>query len=163
MKKLFFLAIAALFIAPAAVAGTAAGIDAFNAKKFDVAIKELTPAAEAGEPEALYYLAQIYSGGFGVQKNAAKALELYGRAANKGHVLSQREYGTALAIGDGAEQDVIEGLKWLFIAARSGDQSAGVYALRFSQLMNRTVVLKARRNASEWMTAFRKSHEGGRY
>ncbi|MDA0653369.1 MAG: tetratricopeptide repeat protein [Proteobacteria bacterium] len=159
MRKLYFLVITALFIAPAAVADTAAGIEAFKTKQFATAIKELTPAAEAGDTDALYHLAQMYSGGFGVRKNLTKALELYGKAANKGHVPSQKEYGTALAIGDGAEQDVSEGLKWLLIAARTGDHDAGVYALRFSQLMNRTVVLTARRNAHEWATAFKKTQE----
>jgi len=157
LKKLIFLIVTALFAAPGAIAGTAAGVDAFNNNEFATAISELAPAADAGDTEAMYYLAQIYAGGFGVEKNPVKALELYGRAAKKGHVQAQREYGTALAIGDGAEQDVSEGLKWLFIAAKTGDQSAGVYALRFSQLMNRTVVLKARRKASEWITAFQKT------
>lgn len=159
MRKLCFLVITALFLAPAAVADTAAGIEAFKTKQFATAIKELTPEAEAGDPDALYHLAQMYSGGFGVEKNLTKALELYGKAANKGHVPAQKEYGTALAIGDGAEQDVSEGLKWLLIAARTGDQGAGVYALRFSRLMNRSVVLTARRNALEWATAFKKTQE----
>lgn len=157
MRKLFILVIAALCFAPAVAADTAAGIEAFKTKEFATAIKELTPAAEAGDPEALYYLAQIHSGGYGVEKDLVKALSLYEQGAKKGHVPSQKEYGTALAIGDGAEQNVREGLKWLFIAARTGNQEAGVYALRFSQLMNRAVVLTARREASEWLTAFRKA------
>jgi len=157
VRKLVFLVITALFIAPAAVADTAAGIEAFKTKEFATAIKELTPAAKAGDPEAMYHLAQIYSGGFGVEKNLVTALNLYKDAAEKGHVLSQKEYGTALAIGDGTEQNVTEGLKWLLIAARTGDQTAGVYALRFSRLMNRTVLLTARRKAMEWQTNFNKT------
>ena len=74
-----------------------------------------------------------------------------------GHVAAQKEYGTALAIGDGAEQDVAEGLKWLIIAARTGNQDAGVMALRFSQHMNRKIVLTARREAGEWISAFKKA------
>ena len=158
MRKLVFLVVAALFVAPAAIAGTAAGIEAFNTKQFDTALKELTPAANAGDAEARYYLAQMYSGGFGVRKDATKALKLYGQAAEQGHVAAQKEFGTALAIGDGAEQDVEEGLKWLFIAARTGNQEAGVYALRFSKLMNRKVVLTARRKAGQWVSAFKKAN-----
>ena len=74
-----------------------------------------------------------------------------------GHVPAQKEYGTALAIGDGAEQDVAEGLKWLMIAARTGNQDAGVFALRFSHLINRKVVLTARLRAGEWISAFKKA------
>ncbi len=157
MRKLFFLVIAALFITPVAVADTATGIEAFKTKKFAEAMKELTPAAKAGDPKAKYYLALMYGGGFGVEQNLATALELYGEAAKKGHVPSQKEYGTALAIGEGAEQNVAEGLKWLIIAAKTGDESAQIYAMRFSQYMNRTVVLTARLKAVEWLSAFKKT------
>lgn len=162
MKKIVFLVIAALFITPAAVAGTAAGIEAFSTKQFDTALKELGPAAKAGDPEALYHLALMYSRGFGVKKDARKALDLYGQAAELGHVGAQKEYGTALAIGDGAEQNVEEGLKWLLIAARTGNQEAGVYAVRFSQLMNRSVVLTASRKAGQWLSAFKKAQNADR-
>ena len=157
MRKLFFLVITALFIAPAAVADTAAGVEAFETKQFATAIQELTPAAKAGDPKAIYHLALMYGGGYGVKKNLATALKLYGQAAEMGYVPAQKEYGTALAIGDGAEQDVAEGLKWLIIAARTGDQAAGVFAVRFSRLMNRKLVLTARRRAGEWLSAFKKS------
>ena len=157
MRKFIFLAIMALFTAPTAVADTAAGIEAFKTKQFATAIQELTPAAKAGDPDAIYHLALMYGGGFGVNKNLAKALELYGQAAEMGHVPAQKEYGTALAIGDGAKQDVAEGLKWLIIAAISGDQAAGVFAVRFSKLMNRTLVLTARRRAGAWISAFKKT------
>ena len=160
MRKLLFLVIAALFITPAAaVADTWAGIEAFKTKQFDVALKELTPEAEAGDRDAIYHLALMYGGGFGVEQDLAKALDLFGQAAKKGHVPAQKEYGTALAIGEGTEQDVAEGLKWLFIASKTGDESAGIYALRFSQYMNKIVVLTARRKAAEWITAFKKSEE----
>lgn len=161
MRKFFFIVIAALLTAPAAVAGTADGIEAFQTKQFAKALKELGPAAKAGDPEAIYHLALMYSRGFGVRKNAKKALRLYGQAAEMGHEAAQKEYGTALAIGDGAEQDVGEGLKWLFIAARTGNQDAGVMALRFSELMNRKMVLTARSKAAEWISAYKKAQAAG--
>ena len=159
MKKLLFLVTMALFMSPAAVADTATGIEAFKSKDFPKALKELVPASESGDPRAMHHLALMYAGGFGVEQDLSKALELYGEAAKKGHVLSQKEYGTALAIGEGTEQNVAEGLKWLFIAARAGHEDAQVYALRFSQYMNRTIVLTARREAVEWLSAFKKQQE----
>jgi hypothetical protein len=53
VRKLLFLVIAALFLAPAAIADTGIGVEAFQTKKFAKALKELTPAAKAGDPEAL--------------------------------------------------------------------------------------------------------------
>ncbi len=43
------------------------------------------------------------------------------------------------------------------IAAKTSNQDAGVFALRFSQLMNRKMVLTARRRAGEWISAFKKA------
>lgn len=158
MKARFLIlaALAVFFVPFSAIADTEAGVEAFKSKNFDAALKELMPAAEAGDPEALYVLAQMYGFGYGVKKDLAKALELYGKAANLGHVPAQKEYGTALAIGDGAEQNVFEGLKWLIIASKAGDKGAQQYALRFSKYMNRSVVLKARRDAAQWNRAFKK-------
>jgi len=62
----------------------------------------------------------------------------------------------AVHLTDGVEQDVSEGLKWLLIAARTGNQDAGVLALRFSELMSRKMVLTARRKAGLWISAFKK-------
>lgn len=155
MRKLIFPVIAALLTANVALADTATGIEAFDTKQFAKALKELMPAAKAKDPEAMYYLALMYASGFGVKKDLAKARKLYGEAAEMGNEAAQKEYGTALAIGDGGPQDVAEGLKWLLIAARTGNQDAGVMALRFSELMNRRMVLTARKRAGEWISAFK--------
>ncbi len=52
MRKLIALAITALLISPAAVADTGTGVEAFKTKHFAKALKELTPAAKAGDPDA---------------------------------------------------------------------------------------------------------------
>ena len=63
MRKLIALAITALLISPAAVADTGTGVEAFKTKHFAKALKELTPAAKAGDPDPKYHLALMYSGG----------------------------------------------------------------------------------------------------
>lgn len=156
VRFLVLTAFAAFLIPFSALADTEKGVEAFKSKNFDVALKELQPAVAAGDADAMYTLAQMYGLGFGVKKDLTKALELYGKAANLGHVAAQKEYGTALAIGDGAEQNVSEGLKWLFIAGKAGHEGAQQYAMRFSQYMNRTVVISARKAAVEWHSAFKK-------
>ena len=162
MKKLVstfvFAAFAALFTSSLALADVQSGIEAFKSAKFDIALKELRPAAENGDPNAMYYLGQMYAAGFGVKKDPAKALAYYREAAEMGYPPAQTEYGTALAIGDGVKQDVEKGLKWLLIAARTGDKSAKDYAEHFSRLMSRTVVLEATRDAIEWQHRFNKKN-----
>lgn len=156
MKKLALAALAAVLASAPAFADPQAGIEAFRSKQFDVALKELQPAAEKGDLDAMYYLGQMYASGFGVKKDLKQAVELYGKAAEQGHVPSQTEFGTALALGDGIKQDVGAGLKWLFIAAKTGDPTAKEYATRFARYMSRTVVLTARKEATDWQSAFEK-------
>jgi TPR repeat protein len=155
-KFLVVTVLTALLIPFSVAADTEAGVEAFKSKNFDVALKELAPAAEAGDVEAMFTLGQMYSYGYGVKKDLAKALQLYRKAAYEGHVPAQKEYGTALAIGDGTEQNVSEGLKWLFIASRAGHEEAQQYALRFSKFMRRSVVYTARKEAVDWQRAFKK-------
>lgn len=162
MKKLVLTTLAALFSASVALADSQTGIDAFNSREFDAALAALQPAAEAGDPEAMYYLGQMYAAGFGVEKDLKKAIALYRKAAEQGHAPSQKELGTALALGEGIEQDVAEGLKWLLIATRTGDESAKEYVERISRFMSRTVVLTARREATAWQDAFEKKNAEAR-
>ena len=134
----------------AAGAGTREGKQALDAKQYDKAFKELMPEAAKGDPEAQYILARMYQAGWGTPKNLKKARAFFGQAAKLGHVPSQKEYGAALALGDGVEQDVNEGLKWLYIAAQNGNSSAAEYAAQFSKSFPRTVASEARRAAHRW-------------
>lgn len=158
MKKFVIAALAAACLSSGAFADTQEGVDAFSIKKFDEALKQFEPAAKEGDPKALYYLGLMYSGGFGVEKDMKKALEYYGEAAAKGNILAQTEYGTAIAIGDGTQQNVEEGLKWLFVAAKAGHEGARATATRFSKYMRNSVIIEARRKAIEWQKAYDTSH-----
>jgi len=53
LRKLIVLTITALLISPAAVADTGTGVKAFKTKHFAKALKELTPAAKAGDADAI--------------------------------------------------------------------------------------------------------------
>lgn len=86
VRILISAALAVLLVPFTALADTEAGVDAFVSKNFDVALKELMPAATAGDSQALFVLGQMYSFGYGVKKDVKKALELYGKAALLGHV-----------------------------------------------------------------------------
>lgn len=87
--------LAALSISPA-LADVKAGVDAWSAGNYDAAVKEWKPLAAAGDPDALFNLAQAYKLGRGVPESLAKAEELYGKAAAKGHVPASDTYGLLL-------------------------------------------------------------------
>ncbi|MBT5458088.1 MAG: sel1 repeat family protein, partial [Rhodospirillaceae bacterium] len=141
-----FVAVAAFWL-PAS-ADTRDGMDALDAKQYDKAFKELLPEAKKGDVEAQYYLARMHQAGWGTAKDLKKAYAYFGQAAKLGHVPSQKEYGAALALGEGVDQDAPEGLKWLIIAAQNGHEGAAQFAGIFSKSFPRRQVAAARRAAS---------------
>jgi hypothetical protein len=59
------------------------GVYELNRGEFQAAIKEFEPLVELGYTPAQYQMAVIYQKGYGVTKNATKAIELFTLAADK--------------------------------------------------------------------------------
>lgn len=116
-----FVAILALVIASTAQGGTREGVDAYAAKDFDRALKELTPEAERGDAVAQYFLALLYLGGQGVPTDKARAVRLWRSSAESGFVHSQAMLAMALFRGEGTPRDLSEAIVWYARAAEQGD------------------------------------------
>jgi TPR repeat protein len=69
------------------------------------AVALLREAANGDVPDALYDLALCYENGEAVARNAAKAVELYLRAALLGETQSVYEVGRCYFYGIGVERD----------------------------------------------------------
>jgi TPR repeat protein len=69
-------------------------------------------------------LALLYLNGQGVEKDAAKAVELYTVAANLGNAISQRKLGECYEKGEGVEENAAEAVKWYAQAAEKKDAVA---------------------------------------
>jgi TPR repeat protein len=102
-------------------AGLAEGIAAFESERYDKAVAELTPLAQAGNPEAMRYLAEVYDDGLG---NVAKALPWYQRAAGKGEPRAEARLGELYDKGHGVPRDTDMALDWYGKAAAQGDDEA---------------------------------------
>ncbi|MGA2657759.1 MAG: hypothetical protein ABSH34_09590 [Verrucomicrobiota bacterium] len=79
--------------------------------------------AEAGDKDCQYSLGLIYGGGAAgragrVQQDYVQSAKRYGKAAEQDHHAAQLCLGICLPQGKGAEQDVVEGLKWISLAKR---------------------------------------------
>ncbi len=70
---------------------------------------ELRRAADAELPTAMYLLAVITEKGIGVECDCKHAMQLYRRAAEKGHRGAQLRWGIALVEGRDVEQDLVTG------------------------------------------------------
>jgi len=88
-------AMLALLAGPA-LADVKAGVDAWTAGDFNRAVVEWQGPASAGDPDALFNLAQAYRLGRGVEVDNARARKLYEQAASLGHVKAADNYGLML-------------------------------------------------------------------
>jgi cell division septation protein DedD len=103
-----------------ALADVKAGVDAWTAGDFNRAVVEWQGPAAAGDPDALFNLAQAYRLGRGVEIDNARARKLYEQAAALGHVKAADNYG--LMLFQEGEQD--KAMPLIKAAAERGDPRA---------------------------------------
>lgn len=97
----------------------------FKAESYKVAQTECSAAANDGEVEAQWLLAQMYRYALiADDPQLTKAFEWYRKAAESGHVESMRELGIGLLNGEGVEVDYQGAYLWLKKAANKQDTSA---------------------------------------
>ena len=100
-------------------AGNAGARAALTAGKFDQAITELKPAAENGDSEAQYLLAETYLGGHG--GNMMEAIKWMTASANQGYAQAQARLALIYATGHGVRTDKVEAYRWFSLAAELAD------------------------------------------
>lgn len=82
-------------------------------------------SADSGSAEGAHRLALVFAqGDGGTPRNEARAVELFGQAAEKGHQRAQLNLGMLYLRGQGVTRDVIQARAWLEKAAASGDPYA---------------------------------------
>ena len=92
-------------------------------------LRLIQQSADAGSAEGAHRLALVFANGDGgTPRNEARAVELFERAAEKGHKRAQLNLGTLYLRGQGVPRDVIQARAWLEKAAMNGDPYA-LYAL----------------------------------
>jgi uncharacterized protein len=87
--------LAATPVSPA-LADVKQGVDAWSAGEYAQAVKEWQGPAQAGDPDAMFNLAQAYKLGRGVPRDLSRAEFLYQQAAGKGHLGAADNYGLLL-------------------------------------------------------------------
>ncbi|TCM38090.1 TPR repeat protein [Novosphingobium sp. ST904] len=103
-----------------ALADVKAGVDAWSAGNYQAAVQQWKPLADKGDADAEFNLAQAYKMGRGVPLDPAKAEDLYGKAAAKGHIQAADTYGLML-FQRGERQ---KALPYLEASAERGDARA---------------------------------------
>lgn len=124
---LFALWLMLIAVSPVGLAAGAnfdAGVTAFRAGNYDGARRNWAPLAEAGQPQAQFNLALLYSNGLGVARTPNTARRWFTAAADQGNVQAQYNLALMLQLGDGVERDIAAARRWYEQAARQGLASA---------------------------------------
>ena len=121
-----------------------------RAKKHTRAVEWWSKAANQGDQEAQYNLANAYRHGLGVEKDLAKAFEWVMASATGGLAAAQASAGLAYATGEGAVQDPLESAKWFVLAARRGDAGAMANQQRAKRILSPAQWAEVERRAGQW-------------
>lgn len=109
------------------------GLTAIRARDYERGLREVTPAAEAGDARAQTVLANLYRRGLGTARDFGQAAKWYRRAAEQGYALAQYNLGVMYREGLGVPQDDALAAQWYLAAAVQGFIPAQInLALRYA-------------------------------
>lgn len=114
----------ALGLPLSAQAGFAEGANAYNAKNYALALKEVTPLAKAGMADAQHLLGLMYYMGRGVVRDYAQAMTWHRKAALQGKADAQYVVGAMYYTGNAVPQDQKQAISWFRKAAEQGHAEA---------------------------------------
>lgn len=100
------------------------GREAYEAQDYAEAMTYFTQASAAGHMTAPRYIGIMYLNGYGVKKNARRAVAEFSKAARWGDVTGQFWLGYCYEQGIGVQQNRAQALKWYELSARHGDVNA---------------------------------------
>jgi TPR repeat protein len=124
MKKFFVAITFALAVHGSAMAGFTEGANAYNARNYGLALKEITPLAKAGNPDAQHLLGLMYYMGRGVERDYKQALAWHRKAAQQGKADAQYVVGAMYYTGNSVPQDQKAAVEWFRKAAEQGHAEA---------------------------------------
>ena len=145
------LATVVLMIAAGCTDHVQTGIDAYKAKNYAVALKELQPLADKGNAQAQVIIGAMYDNGEGVPLDYRQAVLWYQKSAEQGNANAQYNLGMMYANGLGVPQDMVQALKWFNLAALLGADEVFVKAAKQAEgMMAPEQVKQAWAASREW-------------
>lgn len=126
-KHIFAVALACglgLGIQGLAMAGFAEGASAYNAGRYEQALRDIVPLARAGNADAQHLLGLMYYMGRGVKRDYKSALEWHRKAALQGKADAQYVVGAMYYTGNTVPQDQQLAVQWFRRAAEQGHAEA---------------------------------------
>lgn len=135
-KNILLAALLAASLPVSSIAASGKAMAAFNAGRYEQAVKLLTPEAEAGDSEAQFYLAttlrfmlprpkgEVRANPSETDPKQQEIHRWFEKAALAGHAESMREYALDFDAGAGVTVDFDQALQWMQKAFDLGDKGA---------------------------------------
>lgn len=124
MKRLLIAAVCALVLHGPARAGFVEGANAYNARDYATALREIAPLAQAGQADAQHLLGLMYYMGRGVARDYKLAMQWHRKAALQGKADAQYVVGAMYYTGNAVPQDHAQAAAWFRKAAIQGHAEA---------------------------------------
>jgi hypothetical protein len=124
MRKHIVAMLLALGVTGSAMAGFTEGANAYNARNYALALKEITPLARSGNADAQHLLGLMYYMGRGVPRDYKQAFSWHYKAALQGKADAQYVIGAMYYTGNAVPQDQKLAVTWFRKAAEQGHPDA---------------------------------------
>jgi TPR repeat protein len=124
MRKHIVAILLALGLHSSAMAGFTEGANAYNARNYALALKEITPLAKSGNADAEHLLGLMYYMGRGVQRDYKQAFAWHYKAALQGKADAQYVIGAMYYTGNAVPLDQKLAVTWFRKAAEQGHADA---------------------------------------
>jgi hypothetical protein len=124
MKKLIVAILLASGLGGTAQAGFPEGANAYNARNYAQALREVAPLARAGNADAQHLLGLMYYMGRGVARDYKQAFQWHLKAAQQGKADAQYVVGAMYYTGNAVPQDQKHAVTWFRKAAEQGHGEA---------------------------------------
>jgi TPR repeat protein len=110
---------------------------------YDQAFAWYGKAAGQGNIEAEAHMGVCYALGYGVQKDDNLAAGWYRKSAGLNNALAQNNLGTACMQGRGVTKDVVQGYKWILLAAAQREPGAKENVTKFASKLTSSQLAQA--------------------
>jgi TPR repeat protein len=124
MKKIIVAISLAIGLQQGALAGFLEGANAYNARDYAVALREITPLAKNGHADAQHLLGLMYYMGRGVARDYKQAMWWHKKAAQQGKADAQYVVGAMYYTGNAVPQDHKAAVLWFRKAAEQNHAEA---------------------------------------
>lgn len=134
------------------------GLKFFYDDDYANAAEYFLKAAQQGDAEAQFSLANMFVEGQGIPRDEQQAVSWFRKAAEQGFVPAQVNLGVMYTQGEGVERNLVEAHKWFNIAGGAVDEEGVDLRAVVEEQMTPAEITEAMRLAKDWITAYHRLH-----